>query len=180
MFILPRNHESWSSFKSKIAEAYDYSMLPSVMPHQWPLLLCLRGKKESSSFDCSVGNVAISIVFCSKLHVAYLLCHSDRFGHFFVAIYVHGRANVHSQTFLSWVGRCHGSKCVHGQTLQQPGIDPGSHRWQRCILPLDHWCGCVGFERCKQSLICFKWAMHICSCFAHVCPPSSAGRAQGP
>ena len=22
--------------------------------------------------------------------------------------------------------------------LHQPGIEPGSHRWQRCILPLDH------------------------------------------
>ena len=24
--------------------------------------------------------------------------------------------------------------------MHQPGIEPGSHRWQRCILPLDHWC----------------------------------------
>ena len=22
--------------------------------------------------------------------------------------------------------------------MHQPGIKPGSHRWQRCILPLDH------------------------------------------
>ena len=22
--------------------------------------------------------------------------------------------------------------------VHQPGIEPGSHRWQRCILPLDH------------------------------------------
>ena len=22
--------------------------------------------------------------------------------------------------------------------MHQPGIEPGSHRWQRCILPLDH------------------------------------------
>ena len=22
--------------------------------------------------------------------------------------------------------------------LHQPGIEPGSHRWQRCVLPLDH------------------------------------------
>ena len=27
--------------------------------------------------------------------------------------------------------------CMH-----QPGIKPGSHRRQRCILPLDHWCSC--------------------------------------
>ena len=25
----------------------------------------------------------------------------------------------------------------HGK-MHQPGIEPGSHRWQRCILPLDH------------------------------------------
>ena len=24
------------------------------------------------------------------------------------------------------------------QKMHQPGIEPGSHRWQRCILPLDH------------------------------------------
>ena len=22
--------------------------------------------------------------------------------------------------------------------MHQPGIEPGSHQWQRCILPLDH------------------------------------------
>ena len=26
--------------------------------------------------------------------------------------------------------------------MHQPGIEPGSHRWQRCILPLDHGCKC--------------------------------------
>ena len=25
-----------------------------------------------------------------------------------------------------------------GPKMHQPGIEPGSHRWQRCILPLDH------------------------------------------
>ncbi len=25
-----------------------------------------------------------------------------------------------------------------GGKVHQPGIEPGSHRWQRCILPLDH------------------------------------------
>ena len=24
--------------------------------------------------------------------------------------------------------------------LHQPGIEPGSHRWERCILPQNHWC----------------------------------------
>ena len=27
---------------------------------------------------------------------------------------------------------------AHGDQMHQPGIEPGSHRWQRCILPLDH------------------------------------------
>ena len=30
--------------------------------------------------------------------------------------------------------------------LHQPGIEPGSHRWQRCVLPLDHWCLCVNMS----------------------------------
>ena len=31
------------------------------------------------------------------------------------------------------------SECVSGWCkMHQPGIEPGSHRWQRCILPLDH------------------------------------------
>lgn len=28
--------------------------------------------------------------------------------------------------------------CTNQDKLHQPGIEPGSHRWQRCILPLDH------------------------------------------
>ena len=32
--------------------------------------------------------------------------------------------------------------CTHSSTdsihMHQPGIEPGSHRWRRCILPLDH------------------------------------------
>ena len=24
------------------------------------------------------------------------------------------------------------------RAMHQPGVEPGSHRWQRCILPLDH------------------------------------------
>ena len=27
---------------------------------------------------------------------------------------------------------------THQTHMHQPGIEPGSHRWQRCILPLDH------------------------------------------
>ena len=30
--------------------------------------------------------------------------------------------------------------------VHQPGIEPGSHRWQRCILPLDHWCQCLSIS----------------------------------
>ena len=26
----------------------------------------------------------------------------------------------------------------HEKKVHQPGIEPGSRRWQRCILPLDH------------------------------------------
>ena len=26
--------------------------------------------------------------------------------------------------------------------MHHPGIEPGSHRWQRRILPLNHWCYC--------------------------------------
>ena len=29
---------------------------------------------------------------------------------------------------------------LHNGEMHQPGIEPGTHRWQRCILPLDHWC----------------------------------------
>ena len=37
-----------------------------------------------------------------------------------------------------------GAKSMESQTadrkaeMHQPGIEPESHRWQRCILPLDH------------------------------------------
>ena len=27
---------------------------------------------------------------------------------------------------------------THENSVHQPGIEPGLHRWQRCILPLDH------------------------------------------
>ena len=32
--------------------------------------------------------------------------------------------------------------------MHHPGIEPGSHRWQRCILPLDQWCDQQGFCHC--------------------------------
>ena len=41
---------------------------------------------------------------------------------------------------------CHSHKLMYALLVHtkfkvhQPGIEPGSHRWQRCILPLDHWC----------------------------------------
>eukprot|EP00968_Pinguiococcus_pyrenoidosus_P027420 scaffold7376_cov250-Pinguiococcus_pyrenoidosus.AAC.5 len=35
--------------------------------------------------------------------------------------------------------------------VHQPGIEPGASRWQRDILPLNHWCGaCVH--------ICRRWS----------------------
>ena len=33
--------------------------------------------------------------------------------------------------------------------MHQPRIERGSHRWQRCILPLDHWCWSDMFTRLK-------------------------------
>ena len=32
--------------------------------------------------------------------------------------------------------------------MHHPGIEPGSHRWQRCILPLDQWCDQQGLCHC--------------------------------
>ncbi len=40
--------------------------------------------------------------------------------------------------------------------MHQPGIEPGSHRWQRCILPLDHWCFCkISRPYILKHLSCF-------------------------
>ena len=36
--------------------------------------------------------------------------------------------------------RCFVLKLKKRITMHQLGIEPGSLRWQRCILPLDHWC----------------------------------------
>ena len=53
----------------------------------------------------------------------------------------------HAQPRGLWRGAvCHaavccqarGSKAARRLKLHQPGIEPGSHRWRRCILPLDH------------------------------------------
>ena len=38
--------------------------------------------------------------------------------------------------------------------MQQPGIEPGSHRWQRCILPLDHWCSVIHSSRADDPWHC--------------------------
>ena len=42
--------------------------------------------------------------------------------------------------------------------MHQPGIEPGSHRWQRCILPLDHWCSECVSSRWPSALLCLKKA----------------------
>ena len=44
-----------------------------------------------------------------------------------------GVGSVSSRPALSFSVTCLPMSGVH-----QPGIKPGSHRWQRCILPLDH------------------------------------------
>ena len=50
--------------------------------------------------------------------------------------------------------------CSHSRRVQmhQPGIEPGSHRWQRCILPLDHWC-LSRFSRVSD----FCWFSDLCA-----------------
>ena len=42
--------------------------------------------------------------------------------------------------------------------VHQPGIEPGSHRWQRCILPLDHWCHWLWEQ------VDFKFTAGNCAC----------------
>ena len=37
---------------------------------------------------------------------------------------------------ISWDSKPDASRAT--KYMHQPGIEPGSHRWQRCILPLDH------------------------------------------
>ena len=40
------------------------------------------------------------------------------------------------------------------KAMHQPGIEPGSHRWQRCILPLDHRCLAIpfAFKDCQKII----------------------------
>ena len=38
-------------------------------------------------------------------------------------------------------------------SVHRPGIEPGSHRWQRCILPLDHRCNCT----CRCTEVSERW-----------------------
>jgi hypothetical protein len=56
--------------------------------------------------------------------------------------------------------------------VHQPGIEPGSHRWQRCILPLDQWCCWIVFglaspcnlalpEFAKRVFPMFCWKLKI-------------------
>ena len=60
------------------------------------------------------------------------------------------------------------ASCMH-----QPGIEPGSHQWQRCILPLDHWCFWSGANTVSSLLLgkmfhctrCF-YSCAICHCCA--------------
>ena len=41
---------------------------------------------------------------------------------------------------------------LHDGNVHQPGIEPGSHRWQRCILPLDHSCLCESLGSVSHEL----------------------------
>ena len=38
----------------------------------------------------------------------------------------------------TWLCGVSGPALSGSRKMHQPGIEPGSHRWQRCILPLDH------------------------------------------
>ena len=54
-------------------------------------------------------------------------------------------ARDHRQCVVQWrprLWRCQ-AKLSSVQRVHRPGIEPGSHRWQRCILPLDHRCNCA-------------------------------------
>ena len=39
---------------------------------------------------------------------------------------------------ILWVVFMAALRTTASRQMHQPGIEPGSHRWQRCILPLDH------------------------------------------
>ena len=51
-------------------------------------------------------------------------------------------ADFEASIFLCNVAHKHFTVTMDTQVatkkMHQPGIEPGSHRWQRCILPLDH------------------------------------------
>ena len=42
----------------------------------------------------------------------------------------------------------------------QPGIEPRSHRWQQCILPLDQWCDGRKRERVAKELASYTAMLH--------------------
>ena len=66
------------------------------------------------------------------------------------------------------------------EEMHQPGIEPGSHRWQRCILPLDHWCMnvCHDNNLCKRQCcpsrifnVCLQ-CVRVALCKKHWCHAS--------
>ena len=53
---------------------------------------------------------------------------------------------------------------IHENNVHQPGTEPGSHRWRRRILPLDHWClwKSFGLDSCRLQIPCtpFSSSLH--------------------
>ena len=76
-------------------------------------------------------------------------------------IFVHGQTDVSFGRFqlrspLLSIIRLESSnqQRTRHQQVHQPGIEPRSHRWQRCILPLDHWCSNDDKNWCRNANMC--------------------------
>ena len=57
------------------------------------------------------------------------------------------------------VGKALLKKLKPSNNMRDPGIEPGSHRWQRYILPLDQ---SRSFEQDESRILWTLWGMHSC------------------
>ena len=73
-------------------------------------------------------------------------------------------------------------RCI---AVHQPGIEPGSHRWQRCILPLDHLCPanfsspsavCIHHPPLAGTLGLPRWSRAFSSCALCLCEQDTSHR----
>ncbi len=53
-------------------------------------------------------------------------------------LWIEGILQVRLQPLGSYECWKHGAVAFCNKEMHQPEIEPGSHRWRRCILPLDH------------------------------------------